>query len=94
VEESRERIALSRRWRRCCVKMPSVMDRGLRFFRAFRLDKLDCFRANERTRTADLISLRVCGQWLLSIAEGCEFRISKRSLIPSIANYSRVLCPG
>src|SRR5215203_1992795 len=39
--------------------MPSVMDRGLRFFRAFRLDKLDCFRANERTRTADLISLRV-----------------------------------
>ena len=55
MEESRERIALSRRWRRCGVKMPSVMDRGLRFFRAFRLDKLDCFRADERTRTAHLL---------------------------------------
>src|SRR5215217_4992554 len=26
-------------------------------------------RADERTRTADLISLRVCGQWLPSVAE-------------------------
>ena len=34
-------------------------------------------RADERTRTADLISLRVCGQWLLGIAEACKHCITK-----------------
>ena len=34
-------------------------------------------RADERTRTADLISLRVSGQWLPAVAHGCQSRISK-----------------
>jgi hypothetical protein len=34
-------------------------------------------RADGRTRTADLISLRVSGQWLLSVAKVCEFRMSE-----------------
>jgi hypothetical protein len=51
-------------------------------------------KANGRTRTADLISLRVCGQWLLSVAEDCKARISKGVSILSIAHYCRVLRPG
>jgi hypothetical protein len=51
-------------------------------------------RADERTRTADLVSLRVCGQRLLSVAEGCKSRISKRFFVPSIAHDCRVLRPG
>jgi hypothetical protein len=51
-------------------------------------------RADERTRTADLISLRVCSQWLLGVAEVCKFRINKRFLFPSIASYCRVLRAG
>ncbi len=39
-------------------------------------------------------SLRVCGQWLLSVARVCKSRISKRSPIPSIARCCRVLRPG
>jgi hypothetical protein len=35
-------------------------------------------RADERTRTADLVSLRVCGQGLLGVAQDCESRICKR----------------
>src|SRR5215204_338600 len=34
-------------------------------------------RADERTRTAELISLGVCGRWLLSVAGVCKSRISK-----------------
>jgi hypothetical protein len=34
-------------------------------------------RADERTRTADLISLRVCGQGLQGLARGCKSGISK-----------------
>ena len=44
------------------------------------------YRAYERTRTADLISLRVCGQWLLSIARVCHSRIDKGFLVPAIAH--------
>src|SRR5919107_1284407 len=51
-------------------------------------------RADERTRTADLISLRVCGQWLLDVAQDCIFSIGKECLVPSIAHYCRVLRPG
>src|SRR5215203_2518565 len=51
-------------------------------------------RADERTRTADLFSLRVCGQWLLSVAGACKSCISKRSFVPSIAHYCRVLRAG
>ena len=39
-------------------------------------------------------SLRVCGQWLLSVAQNCKSRISKRFIVPSIAHYCRVLRSG
>src|SRR5215217_5176381 len=42
-------------------------------------------RADERTRTAYPCSLRVCGQWLLSVAGVCKYRISKGLSILSIA---------
>ena len=51
-------------------------------------------RADERTRTADLLQLRVCGQWLLSVAGVCEFGISKGFSILSIAHCCRVLRAG
>src|SRR5215208_3175127 len=34
-------------------------------------------------------SLRVCGQWLLSVAGVCKSRINKRSFVLSIARYCR-----
>jgi hypothetical protein len=40
--------------------------------------------ADERTRTADLISLRVCGQGLLSIAQACKSRIDNGFPVPYI----------
>jgi hypothetical protein len=51
-------------------------------------------RADERTRTAVLLQLRVCGQGLLRVAGVCKSRINKRSLVPSIARYCSVLRPG
>src|SRR5918994_7341821 len=40
---------------------------------------LDRFRrADERTRTAYPCSSRVCGQWFLSLAGVCNYRIDKR----------------
>jgi hypothetical protein len=51
-------------------------------------------RADERTRTADLISLRVCGQGLLRVTRVCKSRIDKGFLVPSIARDCRVLRPG
>jgi hypothetical protein len=39
-------------------------------------------------------SLRVCGQWLLGVAQVCESRINKRFIVPSIARYCSVLRPG
>jgi hypothetical protein len=51
-------------------------------------------RADERTLTADLSSLRVCGQQLLSVAEVCKFGISKGFSVPCIAHYCTVLHPG
>ena len=51
-------------------------------------------RADERTRTAYPCSLRVCGQGLLSVARDCESRISKRSVVPSIARYCTGMRPG
>jgi hypothetical protein len=47
-------------------------------------------RADERTRTADLISLRVIIHVLLGFAQDCETRISKPilfSALPCIATY-------
>jgi len=51
-------------------------------------------RADERTRTADLISLRVCGQWLLSVAQARKSRIDKGFSVPCVADYCRVLRAG
>jgi hypothetical protein len=39
-------------------------------------------------------SLRVCGQWLLSVAQACKSRINKRFFFPSFARYCRVLRSG
>jgi hypothetical protein len=51
-------------------------------------------RADERTRTADLSLLRVRGQWLLSVALVCKYRINKGVSVPSIAHYCRALRAG
>jgi hypothetical protein len=51
-------------------------------------------RADERTRTADLLQLRVCGQRLLSIAEVCKFRMGKGFSVPCVAHDCRALRPG
>src|SRR5215203_3770492 len=51
-------------------------------------------RADERTRTADLISLRVCGQWLLGVAQPCKSCIDKRLIVLSFAHRCRVLRAG
>ena len=51
-------------------------------------------RADERTRTADLISLRVCGQGLLDVAEACKSRIDNGSSVPCLARYCGALRPG
>jgi hypothetical protein len=41
-----------------------------------------------------LLQLRVCGQWLLGVAEVCKFRIDKGSSVLCVAHYCRVLHPG
>src|SRR5215217_4600646 len=51
-------------------------------------------RADERTRTAYPCSLRVCGQWLLGVAQNCESRIGKGFCVPCIAHCCRVLRAG
>ena len=51
-------------------------------------------RADERTRTADLSSLRVRGLGLLSVAGVCKSRIGKGFSIPCVAHYCRVLRAG
>ena len=56
-------------------------------FRALQVKK----RADERTRTADLISLRVIGQVLQEFAEGCKCRISKPYSLLCCASYCTVL---
>ena len=52
------------------------------------------WRADERTRTADLPSLRVRGKWLLNVAGVCKSRISKRFFVSCIAHYCRVWRAG
>jgi len=83
--EDDERLKLGNVWKiYCCPTAanppPSVLG-VLTFLRDLQVKK----RADERTRTADLISLRVCGQWLLGVAEVCNSRINKRLLCPSLA---------
>jgi hypothetical protein len=51
-------------------------------------------RADERTRTADLVSLRVIGHRLLDVALSCKSRIDKGFSVPCLAHYCGVLRPG
>jgi hypothetical protein len=51
-------------------------------------------RADERTRGADLISLRVSGLRLLSVARVCKSRIGKGFSVLCIAHYCRALHAG
>jgi hypothetical protein len=51
-------------------------------------------RSDERTRTADLISLPVCSRAFLSIAGDCECRIYGRFLVLVAARYCRSLRPA
>jgi hypothetical protein len=49
---------------------------------------------DERTRTAFLLQLRVCGHWLLCVAEICKSRIGIGFPVPSLARRCRVLRAG
>jgi hypothetical protein len=53
-------------------------------------------RKNEPTSGLEPLtcSLRVCGQWLLSVAGVCKFRISKEFCVLPIARYCTVLRAG
>jgi hypothetical protein len=51
-------------------------------------------RADERIRTADLISLRVRGQWLLSVAGICNHHLGKGFSVPCIVYYCKALRAG
>ena len=75
---------------RTADKAPDTKIGGFSFLRVLQEKK----RADERTRTADLTSLRVRGQWLLSVAETCKFRISKGLSILYFARDCRVLRAG
>src|SRR5215213_3781521 len=62
--------------------------------RSGRIDSLysnRSWRADERTRPADLISLPVRGQWLLGVARFCKFRICKVFSVPCVAHDCWVL---
>jgi hypothetical protein len=48
-------------------------------------------RADERTRTADLISLRVCGHALQGCAGDCKSRIFRGVSFPCLAAWCTVL---
>ena len=48
-------------------------------------------RADERTLTADLISLRVIGQGLLGFAGGCKYRIPRQHSLLRLAGCCTVL---
>ena len=63
-----------------CCQDPSNMIVGSSLFIGF----AGKYRADERTRTAFLLQLRVCGQGLLRVAQLCKSRISKRFLFPHL----------
>jgi hypothetical protein len=73
-----------------CCQAPGKVSEVFNLLRDLQVKK----RADERTRTADLISLRVCGQWLLGVAHACKSRINRRSLVLSVARYCRALRLG
>ena len=51
-------------------------------------------RADERTRTADLVSLRVITQALQGCAEACKCRISKRLSLLRLPHVAPYCVPG
>jgi hypothetical protein len=58
---------------------------------AFYLQMSEKQRADERTRTADLVSLRVIGQGLQRFAGGCKCRIFRGVSFPCLAACCTVL---
>src|SRR5215204_5967152 len=64
----------------------------------YRPPSISCKSPHDREPTSGLepltCSLRVCGQWLLSVARVCRSRINKGFSVPSIAQYCRALRPG
>ena len=77
------RPSMERSARRCQRSSPRRADEGRTQSRKR--------RADERTRTADLASLRVCGQGLLGVAGDCKFRISRRFSLLWFAVHFTVL---
>jgi hypothetical protein len=71
------------------AKPPTPTSRALRFCGV-------CRKNREPTSGLEPLScsLRVCGQWLLSVAGVCISRITTRFFVPSIAYYCRGLHPG
>jgi hypothetical protein len=69
--------ARNRLWRSYCLRTADkALDVWYGRFPLLRLFQVKR-RADERTRTADLLQLRVIGQWLLRVARVCKSRISK-----------------
>jgi len=75
---------------RTADKAPDQNIGGFSFLRVLQVKR----RADERTRTADLVSSRVCSRAFLSVAEDCKCRINKRFLVRSVARYCTTLCAG
>ena len=61
----------------------SFSSRGARYF----------LQGDERTRTADLISLRVIGHALQGFAKGCKCRIDRRLSAPDCPVLHRIVLP-
>jgi hypothetical protein len=80
------------RWRELeCRSKGSARVPGLFFRSVFYLQIETKGRADERTRTADLISLRVISQALQGCAQVCKSRISKPVSFPCLALCCTVL---
>ena len=71
------------------------MSLELAFAEMCELGGADVLEGLERTRTADLSSLRVRGQWLLSVTEGIwKHHLGKGFSVPCIAYDCKVLLAG
>jgi hypothetical protein len=72
---------------RTADKVPDVLVGGFPFLRVLQVQK----RADERTRTADLPSLRMIHQALQGVAHLCKFRLSKPLSLLQFATCCTVL---
>jgi hypothetical protein len=77
----------------CCPTAAKAPDMDIGCFYFLR-DLQARKRADERTRTADLLHLRVISQALLSVAWACKSRIDRGFSVPCLAHYCRVLRAG